>query len=254
MWKIKFDQPYLMWREWREVTKKILSSRKKAGDDVAERGRQVLLAQGKGKQREHVHKMPRSQDQVHIEEAEEPASLEENDIDSSPKQRTQKQSKKEKKQAAAQIVTPEDETPADAIRLDRIRNSETRLYITWLQQHMRDHPEAFAGYMDNRGIVAVREDFLQWKETNEGKQAAIAQNEPEAVNGSQEQSNEPFEKTLIVPVAVPGCGESAPTSRAKVQADISGRQDAYRRSLIPPVRFRAYTVRRCQGEEGCQAL
>jgi tRNA ligase len=225
MWKIKFDQPYLMWREWREITKKILTSKKKAGDDVAEKGRKVLESQGKGKQRAvEIDEIHQSVGELRIDEREDGDDLDAGhraaaEAASTSSEKSKKKSQKGKQaQASIDASTPESaELPSD-IRADRIRNPETRMYVVWLERYMSSHPEAFSEYMNNRGIVAVREAFLEWRQTEEakaleksvlGKDAGSAQGQKEDI----QKNGEPFAKTLIVPVAVPGCGRSSSTQR-----------------------------------------
>ena len=225
MWKIKFDQPYLMWREWREITKKILTSKKKAGDDVVERGRKLLESQSKGKQRAvEIDEMQQSVGELRIDELEDGDDLDAEhragtEAASTSREKPQKQSQKGKQaQASVAASTPEStELPSD-IRADRIRNPETRMYVLWLERYMSSHPEAFSEYMNNRGIVAVREAFLEWRQTEEakalegsvlGKDAGSLRREKEEITNK----GEPFAKTLIVPVAVPGCGRSSSTQR-----------------------------------------
>lgn len=236
MWKIKFDQPYLMWREWREVTKRILSEKKRNGDDVAARGRQKLSQSrdktmsdvSKGKQREgldaptsvdeladtlartsafsSLQQAPTRQGKAVIDEGEDEESIEEEEGEMKG---TSGGKGKGKAMEDASTSLP------SSIRADKIRNPETRLYAIWVEGHMQSHPEAFAHYQENRGIIAVREAFLRWRtETDEGRKME----EKILGSGSKSKSNardsaaskeqqKAFTKTLIVPVAVPGCGK-----------------------------------------------
>lgn len=206
MWKIKFDQPYLMWREWREVTKKILTSKKKAADDIAERGKQVFASRSdEGRGRTQEQPIVATNGSTHIAESEDVEFVGNTEglADSTSNGKKSKEDKK--KQPAA--ASAQAKAPVDAIRLDRIRNPETRLYISWLEGHMQFHPEAFAEYANNKGIIAVREAFLQWRKTEEGKKAEEDAMGTEAASKKERLAEAPFEKTLIVPVAVPGCGK-----------------------------------------------
>lgn len=214
MWKIKFDEPYLMWREWRETTKKILSEKKKAGDDVAQRGKDKLARLNKGKS--SATKQIKAEDgKTSLEEAFERACIDaggrgqkkssavidEKDDDSpdSEQHASNHNAVSKGKQGKLSAELP------STIRADRIRNPETRLYAIWVEKYMETNPEAFVDYLDNRGIVSVREAFLRWRSTTKEGQEMHAQMSAKPAKAASPKSGN-FEKTLIVPVAVPGCG------------------------------------------------
>lgn len=222
MWKIKFDQPYLMWREWRELTKKLLSAKKKAGDDVARRGREKLRAQQKTStttRRGTLEEEFKAACLAHPFDAPKRPStaapvtktiIDEGEEDDANVDGGTTPEKSNKGKMAAK---DESEGDASGIRLDRVRNPMSRLYVTWLEMHTKDHPEDFAHYMDNRGIIAVREKFFAWKDgTEEGRKS-----EREVLNrggkgGKNAIPAKPskegkIERTILVPIAVPGTGE-----------------------------------------------
>lgn len=216
MWKIKFDEPYLMWREWRETTKKILSEKKKAGDDVAQRGKEKLVRMNKGKTPTIKNKEVEI-GKTSLEEAFERACIDaggsgskknsavidEADEESpGTQEETASKSSNKGKGKEAKLSA---ELPS-TIRADRIRNPETRLYAIWVEKYMETNPEAFVDYLDNRGIISVREAFLNWRSTTKEGQEMHAKLSGKPVEGEKPKSGE-FEKTLIVPVAVPGCGK-----------------------------------------------
>lgn len=252
MWKIKFDEPYLMWREWREVTKKILSEKKKAGDDVAKRGKEKLSAMNKGKARGSPAES-RQIEKTSLEEAFERACI---DAGGSPKKSSvvidedeekppQHQSPKggnengiKKKETQLSAIVP------SSIRTDRIRNPETRLYAIWVEKYMETNPEAFIDYMDNRGIISVRETFLDWRSnTEEGKAMHAQMSEP--TNKTTKPKEAAFEKTLIVPVAVPGCGKCETNGSRNFRTDCGStthRQNGLKRCSYLHFWFCAYAV------------
>ncbi|KAJ6595037.1 RNA ligase [Mycena vulgaris] len=139
--KVKFDEPYMMYRDWREVTKALLNMRSRTG------------ASGDAMK---VQKLPKT----------------------------------------------------------KMRRPETKAYAHWVIEEIRRHPVAFAEYSDNKGIIAVRERFLAYLATDEGKKALgqRAENEPMEVPKK-------FEKTVIVPIGIPGSGK---TSIAVALAHIFG--------------------------------
>ncbi|KAJ7434866.1 RNA ligase-domain-containing protein [Mycena latifolia] len=131
--KVKFDEPYMMYRDWREVTKALLTMRGK----------------GKGvKDEMSVKKLPKS----------------------------------------------------------KMRRAETQAYARWVIEEIRRDPAAFAEYGENKGIVAVRERFLAYLASDKGKTALKQGVESERATTSETGM---FGKTVIVPVAVPGCGKTA---------------------------------------------
>ncbi|KAJ7104359.1 RNA ligase [Mycena belliarum] len=130
--KVKFDEPYMMYRDWREVTKALLTMR----------GKSV-----KGKDEMSVQKLPKG----------------------------------------------------------KMRRAETKAYARWVIDEIRRDPAAFAEYQHNKGIVAVRERFLAYLASDKGKKELrkTAESEPTISETGT------FGKTIIVPVAVPGCGKTA---------------------------------------------
>lgn len=121
--KVKFDEPYMMYRDWREVTKSLLST-KDSLDDA---------------------KLPKS----------------------------------------------------------RMKRKETQVYLKWVKKEIKMNPSAFQGYSQGKGIIATRDRFLKWLGTEQGK-TDLSDFEEE------DQAVKEFSKTVIVPVAVPGCGKSMP--------------------------------------------
>lgn len=216
MWKIKFDEPYLMWREWRETTKKILTEKKKAGDDVAARGRQQLEEARKCKSTLASTDEPKRDGKAHLEEAFKKATL--GTVSTGKARATDFSAVSQEGPGCnsamgdTSVVKGQERATAAAlpssIRLDRIRNPETRLYAIWVEKYMETNPEAFVEYQDNRGIISVREAFLKWRSTTKEGQDLHAQMMGKK-EGSTIQKTGAFEKTLLVPVAVPGCGKTA---------------------------------------------
>ncbi|KAJ7696944.1 RNA ligase-domain-containing protein [Mycena rosella] len=143
--KIKFDEPYMMYRDWREVTKTLLRL-----DEQARSGK------GKGG--------------------------------------TTGMSEK-------------------AVSRNKMKRAETQVYVRWVIGEIRREPGAFSEYGKNRGIIATRERFLAYLATEEGAallEAAKAGNmPPPSADAAPSGPAVPFGKTIIVPVAIPGCGKTA---------------------------------------------
>ena len=119
--KVKFDEPYMMYRDWREVTKMLLT---------------------KGPSTSHVPKA-------------------------------------------------------------KLRRPETRTYVNWVIEEIKRDRKPFADYTKGKGIIATRERFLKWLESEEGRKAIESSGQPQE---SLEQNGKTYGKTIIVPVAIPGCG------------------------------------------------
>jgi tRNA splicing ligase len=86
---------------------------------------------------------------------------------------------------------------------------ETKTYVVWVKGEIKRNPSLFEGYTKGHGIIATRERFLEWLETDEGKRGKRkAETDEEA---TQPPSKE-FGKTIIMPIAVPGVGTSHPSS------------------------------------------
>ena len=120
--KVKFDEPYLMYRDWREATK-------------------TLLAKG-------------------------PA--------------------------------------AGNVAKAKLRRAETRLYVDWVCAEIKRDKAQFKDFTKGKGIIATRERFLRWLETEDGQRAKGTQ----AAGKEQAGAGADFKgsKTIIMPVAIPGCG------------------------------------------------
>ncbi|KAJ7505289.1 RNA ligase [Mycena galericulata] len=140
--KIKFDEPYMMYRDWREITKMLLR--------LHEQGRT-----GKGK-------------------------------------------------GGATGMSEK------ALPKGKMRRAETRVYARWVMGEIARDPSEFDEYNKNKGIIATRERFLAYLATPEGAALLAAAKEgqmPAAPDAAS--TSVPFGKTIIVPVAIPGCGKTA---------------------------------------------
>ncbi|MCO5549564.1 hypothetical protein L7F22_003036 [Adiantum nelumboides] len=110
----------------------------------------------------------------------------------------------------------------------RSTRPETRLFVQWCYEKLygskdgRQKPnlDLFKSFSQNKGIINLREKFIEYMNSPEGKaRLSEATKKPKTSNDSQERSNalqangeqniKPFDKTLIVPIAVPGCGKTA---------------------------------------------
>ncbi|KAG7092787.1 hypothetical protein E1B28_009109 [Marasmius oreades] len=85
---------------------------------------------------------------------------------------------------------------------NKMKRPETQKYVKWVIGEIKRDRKQFDEYAKGKGIIATRERFLAWLRTNSG-----------TVRGNSEEAEpkkiEEFGKTIIVPVAIPGCGKTA---------------------------------------------
>ncbi len=95
-----------------------------------------------------------------------------------------------------------------------MKRPETKLYVKWVIQEIKRNPKAFAQYNKNKGINATREKYLEYLKSHKGGQEL---QEAEKEVGKTEGK---FGKTIIVPVAVPGCGTYSLLHSNRLNSDI----------------------------------
>lgn len=84
----------------------------------------------------------------------------------------------------------------------KLQRPESRLYRHWVEAEIDKNPDEFKDFAEGKGIIATRDRFLAWLASGEGQTAF---DKPEVINAKPEKMD--FKKTVIVPIAVPGCGE-----------------------------------------------
>ena len=92
---------------------------------------------------------------------------------------------------------------------NKMTRPETKTYVAWLKGEIERNPSLFEGYTKGHGIIATRERFLEWLETDEGKRG---KRKAETVKEVTQRPGKEFGKTIIMPIAVPGVGTSYPSS------------------------------------------
>jgi tRNA ligase len=95
--------------------------------------------------------------------------------------------------------------PLDQVTIpkNKMKRAETKLYVKWVKGEIKRNPGAFSEYNKGKGIISTREKFLQWMASEEGKKGLKGASE-DVVRTKPEEKE--FGKTIIVPVAIPGCG------------------------------------------------
>ncbi|KAL5521724.1 TRL1 [Sanghuangporus sanghuang] len=111
-----------------------------------------------------------------------------------------------------------------SIPKSKLRRPESHLYLKWVREEIKKNREAFREYSKGKGIIATRERFLEWLKVNHPEQQILAtgdakmdidvdvnMNMDEDTEKHPESKSKPkkkFGKTIIVPVAIPGCGKT----------------------------------------------
>ena len=85
----------------------------------------------------------------------------------------------------------------------KMKRKETQVYLKWVKNEIQRDRSAFQGYAEGKGIIATRERFLRWLGSEQGETDLLHLEE-------SNQDAKEFGKTIIVPVAIPGCGELIP--------------------------------------------
>ncbi|TFK37952.1 RNA ligase-domain-containing protein [Crucibulum laeve] len=94
---------------------------------------------------------------------------------------------------------------AASLPKSKMKRKETRVYVNWVISEIKKDPDAFKEYTKGKGIIATRERFLNWLGAEEGKKAlGNEDDERKPVGGGNG-----FGKTVILPIAIPGCGKTA---------------------------------------------
>jgi tRNA ligase len=83
----------------------------------------------------------------------------------------------------------------------KMKRPETKVYVKWVINEIKKDPEAFKNYTRGKGIIKTRERYLEWLKSDKGEKDL-----EEEMHKEQEGAAKAFTKTIIVPVAIPGCG------------------------------------------------
>jgi tRNA ligase len=93
----------------------------------------------------------------------------------------------------------------------KMKRPETRLYVQWVIEEIKKDRKAFDQFTHGKGIIATREKFLKWLGAENGQKALKANTDAAVVSPEDNVKN--IGKTIIVPVAIPGCGASLSQDR-----------------------------------------
>ncbi|KAL5498563.1 TRL1 [Sanghuangporus vaninii] len=109
--------------------------------------------------------------------------------------------------------------PLDTVSIpkSKLRRPESHLYLKWVREEIKKDRGAFSEYSKGKGIIATRERFLEWLKHPEQQELMLAMEFEKMDIGAplgednakkHAKPEKKFGKTIIVPVAIPGCGKT----------------------------------------------
>ncbi|EGG01435.1 uncharacterized protein MELLADRAFT_117814 [Melampsora larici-populina 98AG31] len=158
-WKVKFEEPYLMYREWRELTRRMLSEFKKL--------KQTQLSELQITRADDNQRPTCDTDEI------------------------------------LRLLK---------INVKKIQNPESKLYVHWMVGELLYQDDRFEEWKLNQGIVSTRERFLEWRKTVDVHSILGFTNSralKSKSNHLSSSSEKTFDKIMLVPIAIPGCGKTS---------------------------------------------
>ncbi|KAG7449651.1 uncharacterized protein BT62DRAFT_985206 [Guyanagaster necrorhizus] len=99
------------------------------------------------------------------------------------------------------LLGQKSEPSEKSLPISKMKRPETKQYVRWVINEIKRDRKQFAQFGKGKGIIATRERFFAWMELNKHK--SEVQTSRPASPATKE-----FGKTVIVPVAIPGCGKT----------------------------------------------
>lgn len=95
----------------------------------------------------------------------------------------------------------------EEIKPSKLRNEESRLYLFWVHREIKRDVSKFEEWKKGKGVVKTREEFLEWRKGMEARETQVGM----GIRMKEDEERElgEFDRTLLVPIAVQGCGESS---------------------------------------------
>ncbi|KAL8280576.1 hypothetical protein RQP46_006899 [Phenoliferia psychrophenolica] len=97
--------------------------------------------------------------------------------------------------------------PESDVKPGRLRNPESRMYLWWVNREIQKDVERFKDWKVGKGIIKTRNEFLEWMKLPEARD--VAANLKQDVFEADSAPKGEFDRTLLVPVAVQGCGKTS---------------------------------------------
>lgn len=213
-YKVKFDEPYLMYRDWRELARKMVKEKAEWEAKVASLPSTVS---------ETTPETTTSSTPVTTQ----PGTTEKQngdggDGDAGPSKAALKRERKRLAKQTAKAAAAS-RTAAQAASLlppsppqPRSKRPETALFISWCYDRLygnpslniNPQPQLFAGLTQNKGIIAMRNAFLAHLATTSPAESAGDRKEQGKEEEEEEKDEREYTKTVLTPIAVPGCGKT----------------------------------------------
>ena len=103
------------------------------------------------------------------------------------------------------LLASKGEMNASSLPKSKMKRTETKVYVKWVIEEIKKDRASFNGFAKGKGIIATREKFLKFLETKQGMEALDGvKNGNETITPAA--ATDKSYKTIIVPVAIPGCG------------------------------------------------
>jgi tRNA ligase len=103
------------------------------------------------------------------------------------------------------LLASKGEMNASSLPKSKMKRKETKAYVKWVIEEIKKDRASFNGFTKGKGIIATREKFLKFLETKQGMEALAGANDGSETAAPVLGTDKSY-KTIIVPVAVPGCG------------------------------------------------
>ncbi|KAJ9479855.1 tRNA ligase [Pseudozyma hubeiensis] len=203
-YKVKFDEPYLMYRDWRELARKMVKEKAEWEAKVAN-----LPSTSSSDPPSSIDDTPSTP----VADADTPTTVTapDNSDDTAPSKAALKRARKRLAKQDAKLTASHRLAAQSAGLLPpsppqpRSKRPETTLFIQWCYDRLygndtiKPQPHLFAGLTQNKGIIAMRNAFLSY----------LHQSSPNQPNApAEKEDTRPFTKTILAPIAVPGCGKT----------------------------------------------
>ncbi|KAK4702767.1 tRNA ligase, partial [Phenoliferia sp. Uapishka_3] len=97
--------------------------------------------------------------------------------------------------------------PESDVKPGKLKTPESRMYLWWVNREIQKDVERFEPWKVGKGIIRTRNEFLDWMKSKEAKE--VAKQLKQDVFTEENAAKGEFDRTLLVPVAVQGCGKTS---------------------------------------------
>ncbi len=227
-YKVKFDEPYLMYRDWRELARKMVKEKQEWEAKIAATtSTTAAAADSSSSSSSSSTVLPSTSSStagaaLSTEKEGEPREKvevkAEGETGADPP--TSKAALKRERKRLAKAATKTLATQqAAALSLGllpppppqpRSKRPETLAFITWCYDrlygnpahHVSAQPHLFTPLAQNKGIIAMREAFLAYLSSNSSVSSGV--DGEKGGQGEKEEDEREYTKTVLAPIAVPG--------------------------------------------------